>query len=107
MIAGFCYLVDVDHGFGDDSVPIWQQRLLAAPIQVGNDVWIGAQSVILRGVTIGDGAIIGANSVVTKDIPAYSVAVGSPAKVIRLRNRIGQSLPTDLFDINANRNVAS
>lgn len=55
------------------------------PCTIGNDVWIGVDSIILRGVTIGNGAIIGANSVVTKDIPAFAVAVGNPAKVIKYR----------------------
>jgi acetyltransferase-like isoleucine patch superfamily enzyme len=54
-------------------------------IVIGHDVWIGAQSIILSGVTIGNGAIIGANSVVTKDIPSFSIAVGSPAKVVAYR----------------------
>jgi acetyltransferase-like isoleucine patch superfamily enzyme len=52
---------------------------------VGNDVWIGANVVVLRGVTIGDGAIIAANAVVTKDVPAYSIVGGIPAKVLRPR----------------------
>ena len=52
---------------------------------IGNDVWIGANVVVLRGVTIGDGAIIAANAVVTKDVPPYSIAGGIPAKVIRPR----------------------
>lgn len=52
------------------------------PVYIGENVWIGDGVVVLPNVTIGDGAIIGANSVVTKDIPAYSVAVGVPAKVI-------------------------
>ena len=52
---------------------------------VGNDVWIGVDSIILRGVTIGNGAVIGANSVVTKDVPSFAVVVGSPAKVIKFR----------------------
>lgn len=52
---------------------------------IGNDVWIGRQSVIMPGVHIGDGAIIGAYSVVAKDIPAYAVAVGNPARVVRMR----------------------
>ena len=52
---------------------------------IGNDVWIGANAVVLRNVAIGDGAVIGAGSVVTKDIPAYSIAVGSPAKVVKSR----------------------
>lgn len=54
-------------------------------LEIGNDVWIGAGAVILRGITIGDGAVIGANAVVTKDIPPYGIAVGNPAKVIKYR----------------------
>lgn len=53
--------------------------------EIGNDVWIGVDAIILRGVTIGDGAIIGANSVVNKDVPPYAIVVGSPAKFIRYR----------------------
>lgn len=52
---------------------------------VGNDVWIGQYATILPGVKIGNGAIIGANAVVAKDIPAYSIAVGNPARVIKMR----------------------
>ncbi len=54
-------------------------------IEIGNDVWIGAHSVILSGVKIGNGSIIAANSVVTKDIPEYSIAGGVPAKLIGQR----------------------
>jgi maltose O-acetyltransferase len=53
------------------------------PVSVGNDCWIGGNSIILPGVTIGNGCTIGAGSVVTKDIPDNSLAVGNPAKVIR------------------------
>ena len=52
---------------------------------LGNDVWIGVDSIILRGVTIGNGAVVGANSVVTKDVPPYAIVVGSPATVIKFR----------------------
>jgi len=55
------------------------------PSKIGNDVWIGAHAVILGGVKIGNGCVVGAGSIVTKSIPAYSVAVGAPAKVIRTR----------------------
>jgi virginiamycin A acetyltransferase len=52
---------------------------------IGNDVWIGYAAVIMPGVKIGDGAVIASKSVVTKDIPAYSIAGGNPAKLIRYR----------------------
>lgn len=55
----------------------------AYPIRIGNNVWIGGNVVILPGVSIGDGAVIGAGSVVTKDIPAHTVAVGNPCRVMR------------------------
>ena len=55
----------------------------ARPIVVGDDVWVGAGAQILSGVTIGTGTIIGAGSVVTKDVPAYSVVAGNPAKIIK------------------------
>lgn len=53
--------------------------------KIGNDVWIGCNSTILRGVTIGDGAVIGANSLVNKDVPPYAIVAGTPAKVIKYR----------------------
>jgi virginiamycin A acetyltransferase len=54
-------------------------------IVIGNDVWIGTQSVVLSGARIGDGVIIAANSVVIGDIPSYAIAAGSPARVIKFR----------------------
>ena len=52
---------------------------------IGNDVWVGAGAIIMKGVTIGDGAIVGAGAVVTKDVEAYSIVVGSPAKHKKFR----------------------
>jgi maltose O-acetyltransferase len=56
---------------------------MAKPITIGNDCWIGGNTVICPGVTIGSGSTIGAGSVVTKDVPANSLAVGNPARVIK------------------------
>ena len=53
------------------------------PVSIGDDVFIGAQSIILKGVTIGDRAVIGAGSVVTRDVPADTIAAGNPAEVVR------------------------
>jgi acetyltransferase-like isoleucine patch superfamily enzyme len=55
------------------------------PVTIGSDVWIGASVIIMSGVTIGDGAVLGAGAVVTSDIPAYGIAAGNPAKVLRYR----------------------
>ena len=53
------------------------------PIRICNDAWIGMNVIILKGVTIGEGAVVGAGSVVTKDVPAWTVVAGNPAKVIK------------------------
>jgi maltose O-acetyltransferase len=55
----------------------------AGPIHIGRNVWIGGGAIVLAGVTIGDDAVVGAGAVVTRDVPDGSVAVGSPARVIR------------------------
>jgi acetyltransferase-like isoleucine patch superfamily enzyme len=55
------------------------------PTVIGNDVWLGLGATILSGVTIGDGAVVGAGAVVTKAVPAYAVAFGNPAEVVRYR----------------------
>ncbi len=52
---------------------------------IGNDVWIGADSIVKQGVTIGNGAVIGANSFVNKDVPPYAIVFGSPAKIYKYR----------------------
>lgn len=61
------------------------QAISKGDISVGNDVWIGVNSIILSGVTIGDGAVVGAGSVVTRDVAPYAIAAGNPAKTIRKR----------------------
>ena len=61
----------------------YQGAQYSLPVHIGENVWIGANVTVLPGVTIGDNAVIGANSLVTKDIPANTVAYGSPCKVIR------------------------
>jgi maltose O-acetyltransferase len=58
-------------------------REYGKPVRIGSDVWIGGGAIILPGVTIGDRCVIGAGSVVTKDVPAGSLAVGNPARVVR------------------------
>lgn len=77
-----------NHNYENPEVPIKQQGYYEADITIGDDVWIGANSVITAGVSIGTGSIVGAGSVVTKDIPPYCVAVGSPARIIKYRKNI-------------------
>lgn len=60
-----------------------KENIKSAPIFIGDNVWIGRESIILKGVNIGDGAVIAAHSVVTKDVPAKTIVAGNPAKVIK------------------------
>ena len=74
-----------NHEFKNPTVPIRFQGGIPKPIVIEEDVWLGANVIVLGAVTIGKGSVIGAGSVVTKDIPPYSVAIGVPAKVIGKR----------------------
>ncbi len=86
VLAGpyVCFFV-ANHNYENTELPINAEGYYEDDIVIGNDVWIGAGTVITGGVNIGDGCIIGAGSVVTRSIPPYSIAAGVPAKVIRSR----------------------
>ena len=86
MMGPDCMMFTSNHGMSSIDIPMCQQRSSQPePIIIGNDVWIGARVIVLPGVNIGDGAVIGAGAVVTGNIPPYAVAVGNPAKVVRVR----------------------
>jgi len=74
-----------NHKYSSLIIPIQFQGKIQKYTKVGNDVWLGANVVILPGVEIGDHVIIGAGSIVTNNIPDWAVAAGNPAKVIKLR----------------------
>ncbi len=77
------YITDQNHGYDDITRPISQQTQPERVVSIGDGSWLGFGAVVLPGARIGKHVTIGANSVVTGEIPDYSVAVGSPAKVIR------------------------
>ena len=89
LIASKCFISDTNHGVykgcDQDSpdIPPNQRKLVTQKVKIGNNVWIGENSVILAGAEIGDGCIIGANSVVKGVIPKNSMAAGLPAHVIK------------------------
>jgi acetyltransferase-like isoleucine patch superfamily enzyme/ribosomal protein S18 acetylase RimI-like enzyme len=84
MFANGCLITDANHRFDDLERPItWQGFTSRGPTRIGDNVWCGAHVVVTSGVTIGERCVIGANSVVTADIPPFSIAAGSPARVLR------------------------
>lgn len=85
FIAPYCFISDTSHNFSDTIKPIRLQGCNYKPVEIGEDVWLGAHVMVLAGVKIGKGCVVGANSVVTRDLPPYVVAVGAPARIIRSR----------------------
>ena len=86
LIAANCVMYPHDHGLTPDQ-PILEQPLhTKGPIVVGDFAWLGTGVIVLGGVRIGKGAVIGAGAVVTKDVPEGAIAVGVPARVVKMRN---------------------
>ncbi len=90
LIASRVFITDHSHGVYDqpdagsrpEVIPV-NRPIVARPVRIGRNVWLGEQVCILPGVTIGEGAVVGANSVVTRDVPPRTIAAGNPARVIR------------------------
>lgn len=86
MFAQNIVLSGLNHGYEDVSVVPHKQKVSTAPIIIEDEVWLGANVVVVAGVTIGKHSVVAAGAVVTKSIPAYSVVVGNPAKVLKQYN---------------------
>jgi acetyltransferase-like isoleucine patch superfamily enzyme len=85
LIAEMVSIRDHNHRFDRLDIPVREQGAVTAPIYIGRNVWLASKVTVVKGVSIGDNAIVGANAVVTKDIPPNAIAVGIPARVIRMR----------------------
>ncbi|MEH1843477.1 MAG: acyltransferase [Nostoc sp.] len=88
MIGSHAQLISTNHNYLSKNILIKDQGMGGVSkkgIKIGNDCWIGSGACILPGVNIGNGVVVGAMSVVTKDISPYSIVVGNPAKVIKVR----------------------
>lgn len=84
LIAGRVYISDHDHVFDDPDVPARRcKQLSIAPVVIEDGAWLGEGCVILKGVRVGRRAVVGANAVVTKDVPAFTVVGGVPARTIK------------------------
>lgn len=86
-IASHVSLVGFNHGYDDPDTPIYRQKHETRGITIEDDVWIGANAVVVDGVTIGRGAVIAAGAVVSKDVPSMAIVGGVPARVLRYRGR--------------------
>ncbi|MDP4120716.1 MAG: DapH/DapD/GlmU-related protein [Bacillota bacterium] len=77
-----------DHVFSDTKVPINRQGMTEMrPVNIEDDVYIGARVIILPGINIGKGSVIAAGTIVTKDVPEFAIFAGNPGKVIKFRNK--------------------
>lgn len=74
----------LNHNYHDVTIPISEQGVSTSKVCIADNVWIGANSVVLPGVSIGSHSVVGAGSVVTRDVPPYSIALGNPAKIIKM-----------------------
>lgn len=85
IIGPNVYVGNVDHDFGNINVPILAGGITdGSSIIVEENCWLGFNAVAIGDITIGRGSVVGANSVVTRDVPPFSVVVGSPAKVVKM-----------------------
>lgn len=87
LIGPRAQILAINHNYGDPATPILDQGITCKGIVIEDGAWIGAGALILDGVRVGRNAVVGAGAVVTKDIPANSVAVGVPARVVESANR--------------------
>ncbi|HEY2043533.1 MAG TPA: acyltransferase [Jatrophihabitans sp.] len=85
IIADMVYIADFDHIFDNADVPIKDQGIAKSPVRIGADVWLGTKATVVRGSAVGQGSVVAANAVVTRNLPAYSIAAGVPARVLRSR----------------------
>jgi acetyltransferase-like isoleucine patch superfamily enzyme len=73
----------LNHNFSESDIRIDEQGVSTTPVMIEDDVWIGANAVILPGVSIGTHSVVAAGAIVTKDVPPHSLVAGVPAKVIK------------------------
>ncbi|MGA5728429.1 acyltransferase [Streptomyces seoulensis] len=86
LVGPYVVINSGNHRFSDAGRRIRDQGHDIAPITIGKDVWLGAHVSVLAGVNVGEGAVVGAGAVVSRDIPAYAIAVGVPARVVGQRS---------------------
>lgn len=94
LVARNVYIADHSHAFEDRERAVIEQGIARiAPVEIGDGAWLGENVVVGPGVTIGRGAVVGANAVVLDDVPAHSVAVGAPARIVRRLAETAEPVP--------------
>lgn len=84
IMSSYVFISDHDHGFGDFNKNLHEQPLSeGGRVVIGNNVFLGVKSSIMKNVTIGERSVVAANSVVTKDVPPFCIVAGNPARIIR------------------------
>jgi len=84
IMSSYVFITDHDHGFKNIEKNLEEQPLTEGGyVKIGDNVFLGVKSSILKNVTIGERSVVAANAVVTKNVPAYSIVAGSPARVIK------------------------
>ena len=84
-IGSYSCIIGFNHVFNRTDLPVFQQGITSKGIVFGNDVWIGSQVTVVDGVKIHDHTVLAAGAVVTKEVPAYAIVGGNPAKILRMR----------------------
>lgn len=87
MLAPGNYILDVDHKFENREIPINRQGYAISPVEIGDDVWLGAYAIVSRGVKIDHGAVVAGHAFVNKKVEAFHIVGGVPAKPIGVRGK--------------------
>lgn len=87
MVGPQVMIFTANHGLQPDY-PMIEQPIKRAPVEIQNDVWVGARAIILPGVSLGHGSVVGAGAVVTKSVEPYAIVAGVPAKQVNSRKRL-------------------
>lgn len=99
IVADWVYVGDFDHRTDVTAVSIRRQGLIKTPVIIGPDVWLGVKSTVLRGSVVGEGTVIAANAVVRGSIPAFSIAGGIPAVVMKDRKEVEAQAEQTRIDV--------
>ncbi|MBD3348108.1 MAG: hypothetical protein GF400_02795 [Candidatus Eisenbacteria bacterium] len=106
LIGPYAMITSSNHEYRDPATPIRSQKHVSAPVEIGEDVWIGGHAIVLPGTLVGRGAVVAAGAVVTGDVPPYSVVAGVPARVIGHRGEKRRAV-SDQYILTASDRIES